>query len=326
MKSGRVIFLTKRKMALRDQPYIPLYVQDFLTDEKLIHCSAESTGVYIRIMCMMHKSDPYGTILLKQKDKQTGNQIKNFACKLAKFLPYHLPVIENSLIELIEEKVLQIEGDQLTQKRMIKDNKISLIRSESGKKGGKKSGRTPGNFAIPKSKAKPKANGQAKAQANSENEIEYENEVDNVIEKGKEVKEEKPKANPDFKTCIEIYDKFILEQTSTHAQIDGGEGKAMNSILSALSKTEKVEDGSKSIPEVWEYILKHRDSWDTFHQTQLKIKQINSNLVNILTVLKNGNPRKQSKNAGASELAILAKAAENGAIIDLDAKYGKSRH
>ena len=43
-------------MALRDQPYIPLYVQDFMTDEKLSECSAESTGVYIRVMCIMHKS------------------------------------------------------------------------------------------------------------------------------------------------------------------------------------------------------------------------------------------------------------------------------
>ena len=60
-------------MALRDQPYLPLYVQDFLTDEKLIECSASATGVYIRVMCIMHKSDPYGMILLKQKDKQTSS-------------------------------------------------------------------------------------------------------------------------------------------------------------------------------------------------------------------------------------------------------------
>ena len=43
-------------MALRDQPYLPLYVQDFLTDEKLAECSAMATGVYIRLMCIMHKS------------------------------------------------------------------------------------------------------------------------------------------------------------------------------------------------------------------------------------------------------------------------------
>lgn len=131
------------------------------------------------------------------------------------------------------------------------------------------------------------------------------------------------KTKTTFQQCIDIYDKFILDQTSTHAQIDGGEGKAMNSIIAALSKTEKVEDSSKSIPEVWEYILKHRDSWDAFHQTQLKIKQINSNLVNILTVLKNGNPRKQStKNAGAAEIHAVAQAARNGNIVDFVGRYG----
>lgn len=32
-------------MALRDQPYLPLYVQDFLTDEKLRECSYEAEFV-----------------------------------------------------------------------------------------------------------------------------------------------------------------------------------------------------------------------------------------------------------------------------------------
>jgi hypothetical protein len=66
-------------MALRDQPYIPLYIQDFLTDEKLIECSAQATGVYVRLMCIMHKSEDYGKILLRQKDKQKPKQIENFA-------------------------------------------------------------------------------------------------------------------------------------------------------------------------------------------------------------------------------------------------------
>ena len=35
-------------MALRNQPYIPLYVQDFLTDEKLNQCSPASQGIYIK--------------------------------------------------------------------------------------------------------------------------------------------------------------------------------------------------------------------------------------------------------------------------------------
>jgi uncharacterized protein YdaU (DUF1376 family) len=163
------------KMALRDQPYLPLYVQDFLTDERLIECSASATGVYIRLMCIMHKSEEYGVILLKQKDKQTDNQIKNFALKLAKYFPYKFDEIFSALSELIHEGVINVEDDRLTQKRMVKDNYISIERSKSGSKGGKKT-----QFA----KAKTKANVKAKSEANTEYEIEYENELVFSVFKG----------------------------------------------------------------------------------------------------------------------------------------------
>ena len=115
-------------MALRNQPYFPLYVNDFLSDEKLILCSAESTGVYIRIMCLMHKSDEYGVILLKQKFKQNTKQSSNFASQLAIFLPYTSDVIERSIDDLVENNVLHIDGDRLIQTRMVKDEKISQAR------------------------------------------------------------------------------------------------------------------------------------------------------------------------------------------------------
>ncbi|MFA6260379.1 MAG: hypothetical protein WC760_02855 [Bacteroidia bacterium] len=163
-------------MALRDQPYLPLYVQDFLTDEKLAQCSAETTGVYIRILCLMHKSEQYGRILLKQKHKQKDEQIENFAAVLAKQMPYEFHTVKKSLAELVDERVLLVEGDMLIQKRMVKDNEISEIRARSGKKGGDKSASVKNhseqNFA--------QANAIAKSVANSE----YENETANEIEKG----------------------------------------------------------------------------------------------------------------------------------------------
>jgi len=61
-------------MALRDQPYLPLYVQDYLTDEKLNECSPATQGVYIKLLCVLHKMEEYGTILLKQKRKQKVSQ------------------------------------------------------------------------------------------------------------------------------------------------------------------------------------------------------------------------------------------------------------
>lgn len=153
-------------MALRDQPYLPLYVQDYMTDEKLAECSATANGVFIRIMCVMHKSEPYGKILLKQRDKQSTQQIENFAIKLAKHMPFHLNEIISSVKELTDEGVLIIEGDYLVQKRMVIDFELSEKRAKAGRRG---------VFA----KAKPKANGQANSIANSEYENEYENKENN---------------------------------------------------------------------------------------------------------------------------------------------------
>ena len=151
-------------MALRDQPYLPLYIQDFLTDEKLAECSASATGVYIRIMCLMHKSEHYGKLLLKQKHKQTGKQIEDFALMLGKQLPYDSACIVGALTELLEENVLYIEAGFLIQKRMVKDNNLSVKRSETGSLGGKKTQQKLKEFAKPK------------VQPNAE----YENVIDNI--------------------------------------------------------------------------------------------------------------------------------------------------
>lgn len=124
-------------MALRDQPYFPLYVNDFLSDEKLGECSAESTGVYIRLLCIMHKSEEYGTIKLKEKDKIKSKSLANFSCKLSKLMPYDVETVERSLEELLLENVIKMEGDKIWQPRMVKDGHISEVRAKAGSAGGK---------------------------------------------------------------------------------------------------------------------------------------------------------------------------------------------
>jgi len=142
-----------------------MYVQDFLTDEKLVECSAEATGVYIRLMCVLHKSEDYGKILLKQKDKQSDKQINNFATKLSKQMPYPVDVVILALNELLTENVLVIEGDFLIQKRMVSDNILSLKRADAGSKGGK--------FAQAKVKAKTEANPEYVSETEIENGIDF---------------------------------------------------------------------------------------------------------------------------------------------------------
>lgn len=124
-------------MALRGQPYFPFYVDDFMSDEKLSLCGAESTGVYIRLMCLMHKSEEYGVILLKSKFKSKTKATYNFSLQLSRQMPFTAEVVEAALDELIEENVVTLNGDRLYQKRMVKDANLSLMRAEAGAKGGK---------------------------------------------------------------------------------------------------------------------------------------------------------------------------------------------
>lgn len=146
-------------MALRDQPYLPLYVNDFLSDEKLNNCSAESTGVYIRLMCLMHKSNEYGVISLSdrqiekyksqanhkqiteksQANLEHGllNHVQIFAEILSRHMPYSAEVIERGLYELIEEDVIRYEEQRIFQPRMVRDGALSAVRAKAGSAGGK---------------------------------------------------------------------------------------------------------------------------------------------------------------------------------------------
>lgn len=162
-------------MSLRNCPYLPLYVQDFLTDEKLIDCSASANGVYIRLMCILHKSEPYGKILLKQKYKQNESMCLNFASMLLRQMPYSMSEIHDGLEELLENKIIEIDGDYLLQKRMVKDGELSEKRAVAGKKGGKKSL----EICLSKISSKSESKNISKSEANTENENENDIDIEN---------------------------------------------------------------------------------------------------------------------------------------------------
>jgi len=199
-------------MALRDQPYLPLYVRDFLADEKLAFCSASATGVYIRLMCLMHQSEEYGKILLKQKFKQSDKQIKNFASQLAIQMPYDYNTILCALEELLDSRVLLEEPSALIQKRMVKDNNISIVRASAGKKGGNnsigKKEKNIHNFALNFA--------QAKTQANYVNEIVIDNAIDNAnVDREKKEVVGKKKEKEKKEQTIEIFDELSFDNVWT---------------------------------------------------------------------------------------------------------------
>lgn len=255
-------------MALRNQPYIPLYVQDFMTDEKLMECSASATGVYARIMCVMHKSKDYGTILLKQNDKQTESKVNNFALKLAKFLPYPTSVILAGLEELLSEEVLCIDGDILFQKRMVKDGKISDQRALAGSKGGQKTIAKNQNFA------------QAKSEANSENEYESEVEIKDVIEVVLENVPEKF----DFKKSLIVYG-FRKELVEEWLKVRKTK-KATNTQTTFNKFIREIEKSDKDKDEILEICVSK--DWKSFEFEWLS---------NITQTINNG---KSINNTGSS--------------------------
>ena len=164
-------------MALRDQPYLPLYVQDFLTDERLIECSAAATGVYIRLMCIMHKSDEYGVIRLKKKDSITGDVVNDFAGKLMRQMPYNVLTIADALHELIDEGVLVLDGERLYQRRMVRDARLSDTRRDAGRRRGTKRSQTAQQNPS-KHDSKRESAAEASTPANTENEIETDSVTD----------------------------------------------------------------------------------------------------------------------------------------------------
>lgn len=181
-------------MALRDQPYIPLYVDKFTADEKLRDCSPSANGVHIRLMCYMHKvkTDIYGVLPLNKKfavgfaipnSQANGQQLatpfaiqlaKQFAIQLAKQFPYDPKDVEGGLVELCENGVIYFDGYNLCQGGMIKQGQISDKRKKAGISGAKKRREKKNEapvFAIANGSANSQPNGSANDVAKSINVI-----------------------------------------------------------------------------------------------------------------------------------------------------------
>lgn len=244
-------------MALRNQPYLPLYIQDYLTDEKLNECSLSTQGIYIKLMCILHKSDEYGVILLKQKDKQNNNQALNFAIKISKQLPIELIEIQRAIEELANEKVIFIDGDKLIQKRMVKDNAISEARSKAGSKGGFKTQ----SFA------------KAKKKANTEDENESE---DEDINKDEIVY---PFDSETFLDAWKLWKKFKKEQFKfTYKNIGEQSALIKLSKISNLNDEIAIKIIIQSIENGWKGLFELKDNNNGQSTTEEAVRSVAEDL------------------------------------------------
>lgn len=118
-------------------------------------------------------------------------------------------------------------------------------------------------------------------------------EEDMVMDKEK-VKEKKSE-NFVFQNCMKIYSDFIQKKTGVKAKITGADGKAMKDIISYLTSIVTDKADPKGVENALEYIFTNWEKAEPFLRNQLKLIQINSNLINIINQIKNGQSKPTNK-------------------------------
>ena len=98
--------------------------------------------------------------------------------------------------------------------------------------------------------------------------------------------------DPLYSQFIEVYYNWIKDQVGVPPKINGMEGKAAKQILTYLRKI--TEDPLAA----WIFVLNNFERVENFLQKQIKLSQINSNLINILNQIKNGQTPDQKKFSG----------------------------
>jgi len=99
-------------MALTDQPYLPLYVDDWMNNNKLKLSTPAAHGLMISIMCIMHKENQYGTINLKANKMATNRQESDFASVMKDSVD-EIKMSSTSLDNAIEWIASQLDPDDV---------------------------------------------------------------------------------------------------------------------------------------------------------------------------------------------------------------------
>ena len=124
-------------------PYLALFIDDWLASAKVRKCSEITRGVYIDLLCIMHKEKRRGSYALHDQELKPNNTRSKTQLALSKSsemqrLPYFAEflvkrtgssktVIVKALQELYQREILVVEGDTLIQPRMYRDSGFRLL-------------------------------------------------------------------------------------------------------------------------------------------------------------------------------------------------------
>lgn len=133
-------------MKRKKLPYLALFIDDWMASAKVRKCSETTRGVYIDILCVLHKEKRRGSYSLHNQELKPMNSRSKTQLALAKpaeiqRLPYFAEflvkrtgssksVILKALQELYHREILVVEGDTLIQPRMYRDSGYHLLSDE----------------------------------------------------------------------------------------------------------------------------------------------------------------------------------------------------
>jgi len=112
-------------------------------------------------------------------------------------------------------------------------------------------------------------------------------EMDKDTEKDMEKDKEGGAGGRLYSSLMAIYFDFVKQHTGVPPKVSQIEGKALKNIIKYLMS---IKPDEKEVEIGWKAIFENFNKWDAFYQKQLKLTQIDSNLMNIINSIKNGKP------------------------------------
>lgn len=150
--------------------------------------------------------------------------------------------------------------------------------------------------------------------SNSNNHIEGDvsNEKDNATGERITAKNQKEKAGDtsEFKKMLDLYDSFC-KKNEIVMRITASDGKSLKEIITYLKEIPSVKNNEKDIYQTFEFILNNFGNLDKWMQTQTQLRQINSQLPNIINQLKTYYNERKITNDNQTELQSLVEQIRN---------------
>lgn len=219
----------------------------------------------------------------------------------------------------------EIEVDTLTKIAMVpfknqfeRDEKSYIHTIERNKLNGSKGGRPKtqnnplGSLDNPNNPLKPK-----KPDSDSKNDSKSKSKS-----KNNKINSSSAKAEVDTTSFLNSYNKFLKHRTGVEEQFSIAGRTALKKIRAYFSPMVEKKHPNATLEVVeaetlrsFEWVLANFEKWDGFHQKQIKLEQINSNLINIISSIKNGHAKQNNGHGAKKRFDAAGVAAEANAIL-----------